>query len=377
MRQSTKHVLITAVIGVLAHTAQAATFNWTGTNNTTSNWSDSTKWQNMSGTGTTVPGAGDVAEFRVSVDNWTTVDITGGASVGSLFVRPRWGPYRFKTSWSGTPSLTFNNSGAESYITLSNAAGANQTTTNVDLGPDGSAMRVNLANNLTVQNDAASVCAGQVSINSKATLTGGAIGDRRVVTIKTTTLYATKIVMGGAATFVGDWVVDGAKSTLDMNTNAFGDASNSITLKNGGTLDLNNAAFDAATFAWTRSLSGAGTVVAHTASAFRIGSGAVNLTGAGASIDRLNVSGNLTLDTGSTLKVTGNLTEDSYLLISATGTRTGVFTTTDLPLGYHVVYGDPIYGANTVSIAVPEPASVVMTGLMAAAILGGRRRRVA
>src|SRR5690606_10481657 len=71
------------------------------------------------------------------------------------------------------------------------------------------------------------------------------------------------------ATFVGDWVVDGAKATLRMNTDAFGDASNGVALRDGGTLDLDPLT----AVTWERSLGGTGTVRAD--DGLTLGSGSV------------------------------------------------------------------------------------------------------
>ena len=62
-------------------------------------------------------------------------------------------------------------------------------------------------------------------------------------------------------------------------------------------------------------------------------------SGPGLDFDRLIVSGNAAVGT-STLKVTasGSVPAGSYVIISCSGTRTGTFSTTNLPTGYSLTY---------------------------------------
>lgn len=78
----------------------------------------------------------------------------------------------------------------------------------------------------------------------------------------------------------------------------------------------------------------------------------IKITGssAGLDFDRLLVNGNAMLN-GSTLKVTasGNVPAGDYVILSCTGTRSGQFSTLDLPSGYTVTYK-----SNQVIVNVPE-----------------------
>lgn len=369
MRRGNWNILLLSVVLVAFVTVQAnaETLNWIGTNNTTTNWNDSTKWNNLTSGGThTYPQAGDLAQIHVSVDNWTTLDIQGGASVGSLSVRPRWGLYRIKTGWTGGRTFAFDNSGSDSILTISHASSG--FTGQLQFAPDGYAMYISLANNLVVQDDPARTNHhGSVSLGSLTTITGGSTSSRRTITVQTvgTGTSKTTLAISGSATFTGDWVVNTSKATLDMNADSFGHSSNTVTLQNGGILDL----VTLGAFTWTRSLSGTGTV--KTGGLTVDSGGSFNIAGAGAVVDALSLQGALTLGTGSVLNVTGTIDVGDYIIVSSDTGITGTFGTENLGANMSLVYGASDV---TLHVAIPEPATLAMLAVGGMGVLIRRRR---
>ena len=353
---------VAVAAGLCSSIGFADTLTWTGLNNTTTNWSDATKWS--SDGDHTYPQAGDTARLAVSVDQWTTLQIGGGAAVGSLYAKPRWGSYRIKSDWSGTRTFSFNNSGNASVVTLTH--GSNTYTGQLYMGVEGNAMNVSLANDLVINSDGTTNRHGQLTFGSHVTLTGGTALDRRTITTQAlgTNSRITTSVSAAGATFVGDWVVDGISATLDMNTNAFGDASNSVTLMNGGVLDV----VTLGSFSWTRDLSGTGTVKT-TAGTFTVDTGSFSLAGADSTVDLLTFQGALALGGSSTINITGAIDEGDYIILTSDTGITGTFGTWNLGAGMSLVYG-----ATDVTLhVVPEPASMALLALGGLAMM--RRRR--
>jgi autotransporter-associated beta strand protein len=102
--------------------------------------------------------------------------------------------------------------------------------------------------------------------------------------------------------------------------------------------------------------------------------GSLAVENAGAAADLLAVTGHLTLGAGSVLDLLGTLDGlSSYTILTFTGTRTGTFgDVSDVTAqGYQVDYN-----ANDVTLTViPEPATLGLLGLCAAAVLLRRRLR--
>jgi autotransporter-associated beta strand protein len=102
--------------------------------------------------------------------------------------------------------------------------------------------------------------------------------------------------------------------------------------------------------------------------------GSLAVENAGAAADLLAVTGHLTLGAGSVLDLLGTLDGlSSYTILTFTGTRTGTFgDVSDVTVqGYQVDYN-----ANDVTLTViPEPATLGLLGLCAAAVLLRRRLR--
>ncbi len=90
--------------------------------------------------------------------------------------------------------------------------------------------------------------------------------------------------------------------------------------------------------------------------------------------DLLAVTGNLTLGATDTLNV--NVLDSTsglnYTIATYTGTLAGTFAATSLPAGYSINYGT---GSNSsITLVVPEPASVGILGVACGALLLRRRR---
>ena len=100
--------------------------------------------------------------------------------------------------------------------------------------------------------------------------------------------------------------------------------------------------------------------------------GSLAVENAGAAVDLLAISGNLTLGAGSVLDLLGTLDgTSSYTILTFTGSRTGTFgDVADVTAqGYQVDYN-----ANDVTLTViPEPATLGLLGIFAAAALLRRR----
>ncbi len=102
--------------------------------------------------------------------------------------------------------------------------------------------------------------------------------------------------------------------------------------------------------------------------------GSLAVENAGAAVDLLAITGNLTLGAGSVLDLLGTLDgTSSYTVLTFTGSRTGTFgDVSDVTAqGYQVDYN-----ANDVTLTViPEPATLSLLGICAAAALLRRRLR--
>lgn len=376
----------------LTGSAGAATFTWQGTSGSTTSWSDTTRWLDE-GNNPGAPGAGDLAQLHVSVTANTLINIGSGASVGSISARPSSGLYRIRSTDAGTRTFTLDNAGSESLITVGHSANFAFSDGLLQIGTDVNAINLALANDVRITNDGSRLPSGRFQIGDRVTITGGSLADRRTITTQSLGSGGIRTIVNSAATFVGDWVVDGAKATLDMNADSFGDASNSVTLRNGGLLDLN----DLGAYAWTRSLSGNGSVSAT--GGLTISNDGV--LSPGESIGTLNITApSLTFDAGSLLSieleanqvsdlvaVTGAVmlggelsiatlggytpaVGDSWTILSATDGINGTFAA-PLPAGFSV----GVVGNDLVLSYVPEPgAALAMTGLLGLMV---RRRRAA
>lgn len=317
-----------AALLALATAVPADEFLWQGQNNTVTNWKNGNQWTNLTaGTTGSHPGAGDVARLMVPVDNWTTLDIEGGAAVGSIHARPRWGSYRIRASWSGSPTWTFDNLGGTSLISVGHASGGGYTTY-LHVGSDQSAMRINFANDVLICNSVTgSQGHGAVVFGAMSTLVGGSPENRR--TIITQGFGPRQIgttVSSSAASFVGDWVVDGASAKLIMPQDRFGDAGNTATLRNDGLLALGTD------FNWTRDL-----VVERSNGRMTVEGTFTNSTGRfvfpaeNGNIGTLAVTGAVFLGAGSTLAVPDTLPAGTYPLVTATVSLDGAFGRTLWP----------------------------------------------
>ncbi len=357
-----KAILSAAIAAVFSTGAYAAVYTYTGTR-AGGDWTDPTKWQDENGD-PGYPKAGDTALLHVAVESWTYLTVgSGGAAVGNLSARPKWSQlYRIRTTSGNKPTFLFDNNGNDSVVTLTSASNNASYTAGLVLGADNNAMNVGLANNLVVNNDGTRLPSGKLTFGTRSTITGGSLENR--VTITTQALGTGKITTAveGTATFIGDWVVDGANALLDMNADSFGHESNSVTLRNGGTLDITAGAFDSSGFSWNRTLSGNGTVLVH-ANGLVIDSGTINLSGD----DQIVFRGDLILGPNSVLNYTGTFTGENMTLISA-NSITGTFGTVNAP-GYQVAYTP-----DGVMLVVPEPGSVALLLGSAGMFLVSRRR---
>lgn len=362
-----KHAsVVLAAISLGAGAAGADTLTWGGLSGSTSSWATEANW--TSDGAHTFPEAGDLAQLHVNISAHTLINIGGGAAVGSLSAQPSSGIYRIRSTEAGTRTFTFDNLGSESVVTVSHSANFSTNTGLLQFGTDANAMTIALANDLRINNNGARVANGRLDFGSQTTITGGSVGDRRTITVEALGSSAITLNVGGAATFVGDWVVDGAKATLRMNTDAFGDASNGVALRDGGTLDLDPLT----AVTWERSLGGTGTVRAD--DGLTLGSGSVldiALTADEVS-DLISVVGAVTLGGSLDLTTLGGYTPqagDSWTILSATGGITGAFTS-PLPVGY---VADIVGNDLVLSYLIPEPAGVALmaTGLLA---IASRRR---
>ncbi len=357
---STMTLAAIAWITVGMATAHADTLDWTGSNGLSHNWTSN--W--TSDGAHTYPQAGDLARMtKTGIDSWTYITLTATQSVGSMSARPNWGQYRINAS-GGARTLNFNNSGTDSVITVSHQQNSSSYTGILGFGRDGDTLSVNLANNLLINNDGTRNSHGSLAFDSKSTLTGGTVSDRRTITLQALGSSKITTTIAGAATFVGDWIVDGANATLKMNANSFGNASNSVTLKNGGVLDVDTLG----AFSWTRALHGTGTVKAT--GGFIVDGGSFNITGLDMIVDLLSFTGSLTLNGDSTLNVTGAIAPGDYTIISSTAGITGTFGAENLDPGMSLSYD-----ANSITLhVIPEPGTLAL--LAAAGVcLAPRRRR--
>lgn len=364
-RRSTSSVsaFVIALASLGAGAAHADTLTWTGTNGSTSSWTS-----NWSSDGDhTHPQAGDLAQLHVGVSSFTYVQVSGSAAVGSLSARPSFGLYRIRSNDDAIAStLTFDNLGSESVVTVSHSADLDFFTGTLQFGTDRGTMNIALANDLRINNDGARVANGQVDFGAKSVLTGGSALDRRTITVEALGSSAITVNVSGGADFVGDWVVDGAKARLNMNADAFGDASNGVTLVDGGTLGLDALG----AVSWNRALGGTGSVLAAGGLAFdAAGSLNIDLIGDQDS-DLISVTGAVTLGGTLNLAAIGGYTPqvgDSWTVLTATGGIAGAFDT-PLPAGFVA----NVVGNDLVVSFVPEPATV---GLFAVGLLALAPRR--
>lgn len=93
-------------------------------------------------------------------------------------------------------------------------------------------------------------------------------------------------------------------------------------------------------------------------------------------VDRLNIAGNLSAVPGATIQflVTGSPSASEYDFATYTGSLTGTFGSTSVPAGYNLVQGDGVLKLQ----AVPEPSTmaVALLGLIAVSATSRRRRRL-
>jgi fibronectin-binding autotransporter adhesin len=202
--------------------------------------------------------------------------------------------------------------------------------------------------------------AGMIQQNAGLTVTGGSL-----------TLTNSADSYTGATTINGGTLFDNCN--ISASAVGFGTAANSILGGNGtlgGVVTVAN-----------------GGIIAPGATASSIGtltaSAGVTFTGATAAYDDdINAAGlsdllattNLNLGTTSTLNVNvlDSTSGSPYTIATYSGTLTGTFATTNLPAGYSIDYGT---GTNSsITLIVPEPASVGLLGIGSLALLHRRRR---
>jgi hypothetical protein len=227
-----------------------------------------------------------------------------------------------------------------------------------------------------------SLGAGGVNVPLNSTVTANAGG-------------SSGTTIGGAMTGVGGITLASSSTGAITLTNA-GDSYGGATTINGGTLfDNGDITASAVTVNSPGILAGNGTLGGAVAVGGLIAPGATSgtigtlselsgLSFAGSSAafnadvnaagqsDELAVTGNLDLGTGTTLNVNvlDSVSDGTYTIATYSGTLNGTFATANLPAGYSVNYGT---GTNsTITLVVPEPASL---GLVAIGALGLLHRK--
>lgn len=181
----------------------------------------------------------------------------------------------------------------------------------------------------------------------------------------TTGVNAGTLLVNGTHTNAGNYTV-APNATL-------GGAGGVITLASGRSVNATGTSGNLATIAPG---SGIGTLTVNAGDGVILGDhGNLAIELAGASADQLRVGGNLDLQ--STLdRLTISGTADgvtSYVIATYGGALNGTFASiTNMPANYTIDYGT---GFNSqITLAVPEPGSMALLGLCAAAVLMRRRR---
>jgi hypothetical protein len=198
--------------------------------------------------------------------------------------------------------------------------------------------------------------AGSIIGNNIITLTGGSLkltntgnaytGATNVnggTLIDNGAITASPVTVGASGTLAGNGSLGG--SVTINGTIAPGDASaiDTLTLTDGLTLGAASGMYDD------------------------------DVNAAGMS-DLLAVTGNITLGAADALNVNvlDSTSGANYTIATYTGTLSGTFATTDLPPGYSINYGTG--SDSSITIVVPEPASLGILGIGGLSLIRRRRR---
>jgi autotransporter-associated beta strand protein len=197
-----------------------------------------------------------------------------------------------------------------------------------------------------------------------------------------TKTQSSTFVLSGANTYSGGTTIDGG-TLLVNNTAGSGTGTGSVTVNNSGTVlggtgtisGLVTVNGPATITAATNGTTGALTLSGGLTLAGTSGNLATYLVDLTASTsDKLVITGNLNLSTlFDKISFQGTTGASSYILATFTGTRSGTFdTVTNLPSGYHLVYG-----ANDIELdVVPEPGTWIGGALALAALVATQRRQL-
>ncbi|MGA2440103.1 MAG: PEP-CTERM sorting domain-containing protein, partial [Tepidisphaeraceae bacterium] len=246
---------------------------------------------------------------------------------------------------------------------------------------------------------------GGISIGGDITFAGpvnwslgaGAVTLSASHTITANTAGSSGTTIAGAVTGAGGITLAPASTGAITVTNS-GDAYTGSTTISGGTLfDNGDITASPVTVASPGVLAGNGTLGGPVADGGLIAPGATSGTIANLSFvsglsfngslaaydadvnaagqsDDLAVAGNLDLGTGTTLNV--NVLDSTsggiYTIATYTGSLTGTFAATNLPAGYSVDYGTG--NDSAITLVIPEPTSLSLLAIAAAALIRRRRR---